>query len=110
MALLAPLGHHSFILSFSKHLRVLFRCHVLLYALGMPQEIQENAGNKTRRPVGLHLSCVIPVILTPLLPLSLDWGRDQYISSRESGSRMETLRKMHVFLLLREEQPPSGFF
>lgn len=48
MALLAPLGHHSFILSFSKHLRVLFRCHVLLYALGMPQEIQENAGNKTK--------------------------------------------------------------
>ena len=29
-ALLAPLGHHSFILSFSKYLRALFMCHVLL--------------------------------------------------------------------------------
>ena len=62
--------------------------------------------------MGLHLACVIPVISTPPAHLSLGayWGRDQYISSRESSSRMETLRKMHVFLLLREEQPPLGFF
>lgn len=40
-----------------------------------------------------------PVTSFPRNPDYLDWAGDQYMYSRESGPRMEALRKMDVLLL-----------